>query len=103
MENASPFSFPMNDRMPAAMSKLNKTRRLTRNKVRQTRHGREKCASLTNASAKIRQMRRLAILIFAYVSTFSPFVRTLDLKSSVVETSIPPNGPEQKAVAMLVE
>ena len=60
------------------------------------------CAKLPNAGARIRQMRRLAVLICA-CTAFSPFAHGLDLSGAVVTISIPLNGPEQKAAAMLVE
>jgi hypothetical protein len=48
-------------------------------------------------------MRRLAIFFCVCAIGLSTRVQALDLRGAVVTTSIPPNGPEQKAVAMLVE
>jgi len=48
-------------------------------------------------------MRWLSVLICGCALALSPFAQALDLRGAVVTTSIPLNGPEQKAVAMLVE
>jgi len=48
-------------------------------------------------------MRGLVFLICVCAIGLSPCARALDLRGAVVATSIPLNGPEQKAVAMLVE
>src|SRR5882762_7978727 len=58
---------------------------------------------ILSAGARIRQMRWLSVLICACAPALAPFAQALDLRGAVVTTSIPLNGPEQKAVAMLVE
>ena len=85
------------------MRKLNKKRYLQGRRVGQNTQDRARCVNLRNAGARIRQMRRLTALIFACTTAFSPFAQALDLSGAVVTTSIGLKGPEQKAVAMLVE
>jgi hypothetical protein len=62
-----------------------------------------RCAKIPSAGARIRQMRRLAVMICACMAALSPRVKALDLGSAAVTTSIQMHGPEQKAVVMLVE
>ena len=85
------------------MRKLNKKRYLLGRRVGQNTQCRARCAKIPNAGVRIRQMRRLAVMICACTAALSPRVKALDLKGAVVTNSIPLQGPEQKAVAMLVE
>src|SRR5882724_717244 len=62
-----------------------------------------RCAKIPSAGARIRQMRRLEVLICACAAALSPCVKALDLGGAAVTTSIQMHGPEQKAVVMLVE
>jgi hypothetical protein len=85
------------------MREVNKTRRLPGRRVGQNTQGGARCANLPSAGVGIARTRRLAILICACVPGLSPYAQALDLRGAVVTTSIPLQGPEQKAVAMLVE
>src|SRR5690349_13163906 len=85
------------------MDKLNKTRRLPGRRLGQNTHVGDKCANLPNAGARIRQMRQFAVFICVCATGLSTRVQALDLRRAIVTTSIPLKGPEQKAVAMLVE